>query len=406
MKAKEKPLTLVPPSEGKASSVFETLSTLPHTPLSEKFRDLGGVNGLALTLEDNRDFVVIEVGADVRRSIVAVKALRERLEDGAVLLAISDDLITLNDVRQLEGAGATKVLPDSISADDLREVVEALTVKERDRSGAPYHRPLGKIITVAQTRGGIGATTVAVNLANELMQETGVFKKKTTKRVALVDLDIQFGSVASFLDIEASDALHQMGAENTEPDALFLQQALTTLTSGLSVLTAPARFMPLDGLTVEQVRAVLELLQAEFDYVVVDLPHALVDWVSGVLEMTDRLMLVTDSSVPAINSAYRLINFFTEDHRDLQIDIIVSHEKKPVVLRKHHTAASKILERPLQGWLPYDPVAAREATDRGQPLARAAGRSPLARSIHKLGQTTLEALSSSTPVVKKETPHV
>ncbi len=97
--------------------------------------------------------------------------------------------------------------------------------------------------------------------------------------------------------------------------------------------------------------------------------------------------------MPSIRQARRLIDFYTEENLDLNVEIVINNEKKPVIKARHHIEASRILERPFVHWLPEDPKAAREATDRGQPLSMAAKRSALAKSIIKLGRATVVELA-------------
>jgi pilus assembly protein CpaE len=106
------------------------------------------------------------------------------------------------------------------------------------------------------------------------------------------------------------------------------------------------------------------------------------------------MYLVTDSSVPSIRQARRLIDFYTEDNLNLKIDIVIGQEKRPVVKGKHHTEAAKVLERSFEHWLPFDPRAARESVDQGKPLSQVAGRSPLTRAIARLGKDTISALAA------------
>lgn len=220
-------------------------------------------------------------------------------------------------------------------------------------------------------------------------------RKKTLNQVAVVDLDLQFGGVASFLDIEANDALSRMVKDEIIPDATFLSHAMVTSKSGISVLTAPTELVPLESLAGEQVEALLDQLTLQFDYVVVDLPRTLVRWVQSVLNMSDQLYLMTDSSVPAIRQCKRLIDIYSEETPTLPVDIVVNFETKPLFKGRHHAQAAKLLERELRHWLPFDTKATREALDRGVPLSQASNRSPLTKAIKKLALEVSE--TNATP---------
>ena len=130
----------------------------------------------------------------------------------------------------------------------------------------------------------------------------------------------------------------------------------------------------------------------QFDYVVVDLPRSLVQWVVSVLERTDRLMLVTDCTVPSVRQARRLLDLYLENNPTLQVEVVMSQEHKPMIRGSHHIEAAKLLERPFRHWLPFDPRAARKAADRGAPLS-AMGSSALSKAVASLGRDTLAALA-------------
>jgi pilus assembly protein CpaE len=159
------------------------------------------------------------------------------------------------------------------------------------------------------------------------------------------------------------------------------------------VLSAPSKFAPLEAVTAAQVGALLDALVQDFDHVVIDLPRSLVLWVAAVLERTDRLLLVSDCTVPSVRQARRLLDLYLETNPSLAIEVVMSQEHKPLIRSSQHAEAQKLLERPFRHWLPFDPRAARRAADRGAPLAAAAGSSPLSKAIAALGRDHLQTLA-------------
>lgn len=397
MTTQEKSIALICNDVGQSGEILNALRGIPLVRVEEQSATLSEINGHALHLASSHDMVIFRTDSAGENDISAIQVIREQTDGNAILLALTDENTTLSFAHKLMAAGVNEVLPDTISAEDLQKQIDRwIFSKPADvgpQTGAAGGR-IGKVIAVAQARGGVGATTLAVNLADCLLNRKGLTKKIAENRVVLVDLDIQFGTIASHLDLPASDVFEQMAQNNIMPDDTYMRQSLARLPSGLSVLTAPDGFIPMDALRRDQITRVIELLRQNFDYVVIDMPRTLVDWVGGVAEMADRVFMVTDSTVPAIRNASRLIKFYTEDCLDLQIDVIVNYEKRPLLLRSHHNEAARALDRPLLGWLPLDPKAAREASDRGVPLSEAAGRSALAKAIKRLGRTTLKTLIS------------
>ena len=392
----QKSIIVISDDQAISTSVCAALRVMPDLTVAECTGTLAGMNGMATSLAASHSVLIFKTTASSDADIAAVANLRRELDRSAIVFALTDTDISLAEARRLIRAGVDEVLTYPVSPHELQEHVERWTrsapLMVLPETGS-YNRRAGKVITVARARGGIGATTLAVNLADRLVNRAGFFKKRPTNKVALVDFDIQFGAIASFLDLEAKDALFRMAMEGIRPDATFLRQSMSETPGGLSVLTAPTRFAPLDALKPDQIALILDLLRADFDYVVVDLPQSLVDWIAPILERTNQLLLVTDSTVPSIRQARRLIDFYTEENPGLQIEIVVSHEKKPLITSSVQTEAKKILERPFKHWLPYDPAAARAAVDRGVPLSAISGRSPLAKAVNALGRASMTTLS-------------
>lgn len=349
---------------------------------------LAGVNGKAVRMAEDHDLVVFQLNAETDPA--AVVELREKVRDRGRLLALSDAAISLADALDLKRLGIDEILPFPVSPDVLREQMLKMTL--RDVHLPALHEPtrIGQVIAVCPARGGIGASTFAVNLADQLQDRSGMIHKVAANRVALVDLDLQFGSVASALDLDASDTLYRLATEGIVPDQTFIDQSMVEHVSGLTVLTAPERFLPLDALRRTQVDALVGNLQRKFDYVVIDLPRTLVDWIDPVLARCARLLMVTDTTVPSIRQTHRMIEFFSESRFDLPVEIVVNLEKKPMIQASHHTEAAKVLERPLKHWLPNDSRHARAALDRGQVLSQAAGSAPLTHAIRKIARSIIK----------------
>jgi pilus assembly protein CpaE len=114
-----------------------------------------------------------------------------------------------------------------------------------------------------------------------------------------------------------------------------------------------------------------------------------------IIEHADQALMVTDCAVPSIRQARRLIDFFSETNPALKIEVVVNHEAKPVLLRRHQAAAEKVLDRKFRHWVPDDPPAAREALDRGVPLSETSPRSRLSKAIARLARDLTTAIAQN-----------
>ena len=395
-------ILLISADEKISSSVGDALEDIEGTKVNREESSVSKLNGAAVEMASNHDIVIFATDPSNAADLSAIEVLTDNRGENTIYLALTDGDLPLSKARALTRAGVDDVLPYPASNDEIVEQVNEWIEKRKSEIEEKYTGTgtTGKLIAVQQARGGIGATTVAVNLADQLLERKGTFKKEATNRVVIVDLDLQFGTVGDFLDVDEQEGLLQLAVENFLPDINWIEQSLVRLPSGLFVLAAPQRFAPLDSLQPEQVAGLIVTLKSMFDYIVVDLPRALVGWIEPVLEETDRLYIVTDMTVPSVRASRRLKDFVMADNAQIDVQFVVNHEKKPMMLREHHREAAKALDATFNYWIGHDPKAAREAVDYGKPVSEVATRSELAKAIYMLARATMADLPKDQPAVR------
>lgn len=378
-----------------ADSVNAALAEVPNAKIQREDASVSQLNGEAVKMAAAHDIVIFATDPSNAADMTAIEVLTDQRGRNTIYLALTDGDLPLSKARALSRAGVDDVLPYPVSESELVDQVQRWIEKRQAakavETGGTSKAP-GKLIAVAQARGGIGATTVAVNLADQLLDRKGAFKKEASNKVCILDLDLQFGTVGDFLDIDEQEGLLQLAVESFTPDVSWVEQSLVRLDSGLAVMAAPQKFAPLDSLDPEQVAALVAALRSMFDYVVVDLPRALVSWIEPVLSEADMLMIVTDTSVPSIRATRRLMDFVLADSPSLPVEIVINREKKPMMLSSNHKEAAKALDTKFHHWIGNDPKAARESVDYGKPVSEISGRSDLAKGIAALAKATLIAL--------------
>lgn len=361
---------------------------------------LARLNGRVQQMAADKDVIVVQTDPHDPAEIAALHFLVQSKRPGSSVVALADESLSLADVQLLNDIGVERVLPVPHSADalvsELSRIGAARPVASSIVSSPP--RVAGRIIVTLPARGGIGATTLTVNLAESLAAPRGFGRSKTRAKVALVDLDLQFGSVGSMLDLPEQDALARLAGEGTLPDATFLRQAMAGHASGLQIMPAPSTFVPQDALGAAQVAAMLDVLRAEFDYVLIDLPHAVARWIEPVIARADLLLLVADLSVPVVRQGRRLTELLTADHPGVPLRLVASREDKPMFRSATLREAERALERPVWAWLPSDPKHARAAADQGRPLSAVGGS--LSKSINLMARQVERELAKPQTVAK------
>lgn len=251
--------------------------------------------------------------------VYGVAAVARRL---VMTLAIVDD------GPELPSAAIEAGINDRIPTGAQLEDVDELFVRAAQRVsraagalGAPrVARPPGRVIIVTAPKGGVGKTTTAVNLATALAAAD-------EGRTVLVDLDLQFGDVASALDLAPIRSVAEAVTPAAARDLLLVSSALTTHPRGLQVLAAPESPAIADSITPEQVSHLLRQLASEFAYTVVDTAPGLTPHTLAALDVASDVVAVTSPDVASVRSLAKTLAIFDEleivpDGRHLVLNLV------------------------------------------------------------------------------------
>lgn len=208
--------------------------------------------------------------------------------------------------REVMLAGARAYLPADAGRDELVDTITGVIERERRHRTALARRlgvagDEGRIIAVHGVKGGVGATTIAVNLAVAI-------RIATRARVALVDANLYSGDVAVSLNLTSRSSLADLTPHLKELDLDFLERASVEHPSGLRAYLAPDDFERAQGVTGEQIGRILKVMQLHYDYIVVDtcsLPDSVT---STALDAADRIVTILAPEMSALKNAARFFN--------------------------------------------------------------------------------------------------
>ncbi len=342
---------------------------IPHAAVqrggvADAIRELGVQRSPRLLLVDITD-------ADLPLS--AVNELAEVCEPGVTVIAIGDR----NDVglfRDLVNHGVSDYLVKPVTAALLQKSL--LSVIDNAAQGRQTNR-LGRLVAVTGSRGGVGATLVATGLAWSIAH-------RRRRRVALVDLDLQFGTAALALDLEPSHGLREALEHPSRIDSLFVDRAMIRQSDTLHVLSSEESL----GETLLPDYAALDVLLKElrnkFHFVVVDLPRHISPCTQHVLQSATNLVLVTDLSLAGMRDTLRYATLLPTINASCQLGLCANrvgeHRAGEIGRGEFESAVGRSIDLVL----PFDPRAVASAMNVGQPIA--AGRSKVAGQLHELAE--------------------
>lgn len=287
-----------------------------------------------------------------------------------VALGVINDLALY---KQFINAGVADYLVKPISEDDLETALLAASFSE-DTASETASEASGKLVVTIGSRGGVGASTIALNGAWLLAEEMG-------HRVALVDLDLQFGTVALSLDLVPSTGMIETLRQPDRMDSLFMSSAVLPKTENLSVLAAEedlTRQMDLHGSGIVRL---VEELRRSFDWVWLDLPRNLCHLHTSVLRDAAHVQVVSDLTLAGMRDTMRIVNLFNNVGGDGTIGVIVNHARRSKGMPKGEFA--KGVDCKILAHLPEEPKALQAATV-GKPLAQTAARGKFIAELRKI----------------------
>lgn len=266
-------------------------------------------------------------------------------------------------------AGVREVLPLPLDGDAL--VAAVRRIQEKRGSQAQTH---GKVLAFISCKGGSGATFLATNLAYALAT-------LKNKRVALIDLNLQFGDASLFVsDQKPGGTIADISQQIHRLDASFLQASMLNVTPNFSVLAAPEDPANANDVKPEHVDQLIKLVRRHYDFVILDLGRSL-DAVSiHALDHADTIFPVLQTTLPYIRDGKRLLGVFRSlDYRKDKVQLIVNrHEKNgDIKLRDVETAFGATDIRTIPNH--YDTAAA--SVNQGVPVLKLARSSPISKAL-------------------------
>ena len=215
----------------------------------------------------------------------------------AKLVVTSIDYSTDMIVKALR-CGAKEFLPKPVIKGDLMRALE------RVEKAPDEDVDSSKIIAVYSNKGGIGKTTIAVNLATELA-------KVTKDKVALVDLNLQLGDVATFLNLTPAFDVNYVIRRLVNGDEKELIQFFEKYKeSSLYILADPSYIEQSESITPQQIVMLFKVLRKVFPYVVIDMSSNIDGNSLKILDCADWILFTTIVNIPAIRNAQRCLNLF------------------------------------------------------------------------------------------------
>jgi len=324
----------------------------------------GGIAKAIETLGAQRspDILIVDISG-VALPVSQVHTLAEVCEPGVRVITIGNR----NEIglyRDLLQAGVTDYIVKPLTPQLIGRV---LTERTGARDASPIHRKLGTTIAMVGARGGVGTTTLAVNLAWYLAD-------RQNRRVALVDLDLQNGDCALALNIKATPGLREALVNPARVDNTLLERVITPVGERLFVLSSEEPLHDDVRFTPEAVETLVSALRELFHYVILDVPRIPAPPYRLALDMANFRIIVADQTLRAARDTVRLRTALGEgDGTHRNIFVVNRHGeggRRAVTLQEMH----QVLELRPKTVIPFQPTLFTAAANNSSVAAAGRGK--------------------------------
>jgi len=351
-----------------------------------------GVQIIIMSVQAEADYLRRAMLAGAREFLIKpfsseqlANTLRAVYQLSASTRPAADKLATPGDTGSLAPSGSDRTMPQPAPSAASAVPGPIIAGATAPRSNGPAPRPAaadgdhhGKILVVYSANGGIGRSTIAVNLAIAL-------KDETKAKVALVDSSLRFGDVGVMLNLAATHTIADAFSPEGVVDSEILPDMLTTHPSGLKVLLAPSSPEMAELVSSKAMRQVMSTLREKYDYIVVDTCSSLEETTLCVLDMADQILLLTTSEIPSIKNT-KLFFEVTEalSYAPEKTLLVLSKFDPKSTITSQDIQAS--IKHPVYAVIERDDRSATQAIQTGQPFVINQRNSVATVAIYRLAK--------------------
>jgi pilus assembly protein CpaE len=331
---------------------------------------------LDVVMQTRPDIALVAVDSDSAKGLALVAKIAQELPECHVLVISSSTEGSL--ILQAMRNGAKEFLSLPLKLEDVLSALERIRQTQMSRSGEGQVRAC-QVIAIAGASGGVGCTSLSVNLGCILARDE-------QNSVVVIDLDFALGDSDVWLDIIPDYTIQDVAENITRLDYSLLKRSLTRHDCGLFLLPRPVQLDDNIKITPDQLRRVIALLKTTFTHLVIDVSKSFGPLDMATLELAETVLLVTQLDLPCLRNVVRLMQYFEHvDGLTSKIKIIVNR----VGLEDTQISLNKALEtigREISWQVPNDFATMVEARNNGVPLMMQAPKARLTRALEQLAQ--------------------
>jgi len=346
-----------------------------------------GVEAVELAREMRPDVILMDINMPEMDGIKATKTITdEGLEGSIIMMSIQGER---EYIKKAMSAGARDYVTKPFGVNELIETIRRVfqsdqAKKKKITNPISSSKLQTKVLSVFSTKGGVGKTTIATNLAVAIAVTTN-------KKVALLDFDLQFGDVAISLNLYVKNTITELikDISNVEYENDMIEEYMLTHYSGVKVLAAPTKPENAEYVNSEHIKKIIEILKGRFDYIIIDTAQGFDDTVITALDESDTILYISTLDLPSIkNTKIGLEVMKTLNYSNEKVRVVVNKSNESFGIK--HLDFKAALNVDLWAIIPEDLASVAISVNNGHPLVSHRRSSAVSKRIYKLAQTIVQ----------------
>ena len=335
-----------------------------------------GEEAVFIVKESRPDIVLMDINMPIKDGIKATEEITVLVpETSVIMISVQGEHEYL---KKAMSAGARDFIIKPFTGDDLAETIykiHNIDNKRKEGISTPTKKEeiISKVISVFSTKGGVGKTTIASNLAVSIARHT-------KKKVALVDLDLQFGDVAIMLNVSLKSTISDLIKEINQVDSNNIEEYMVTHFSGIKVLAAPVKPEYAEYITPAHITKIINCLRSRFNYIVIDTSNNFSETVLSALDLSDKILLVSTLDLPTIKNIKSGLDIMESLHySNTKISVVLNKASEQFGIK--YKDFEDTLKYPIWSYIPEDSQTVITSANKGFPFVITRNETKVAKSI-------------------------
>ncbi|NTV90897.1 MAG: MinD/ParA family protein, partial [Clostridiales bacterium] len=322
-----------------------------------------GEEAIFIAKEARPDIILMDINMPVMDGIRATEEITMEVpESTVIIMSVQGEQ---EYIRKAMSAGARDFLNKPFNGEDMiRTIIKTYDNearrREKNNAGKPVEEIKSKVVTVFSTKGGVGKTTIASNLAVGLA-------RLTKKKVALIDLDLQFGDVSIMLNVSAKNTISDLIKEINQMDGDLLDEYMVSHFSGVRVLPAPMKPEYAEYITSSHIERIIKTLKEKYNYIIIDTSASFHETVLTALDMSDVILFLSTLDLPTIKNVKSGLDVMDSLHYPKEkIKIILNKASEQFGIK--YKDFENTLKHPVWSYIPEDSQTVITSANKGFPF--------------------------------------